>query len=395
MKAIFVYDHNYLKSDEGIIYSSGAFNSSSWERYLEHFDQLTVIGHNVDFDQDLRRYNVVSHPKVSFRFFKPIKSLKSFVINLFKNDKSLKELVKSHDALIVRIYSEYAFQAIRIAKMLDKPYAVELVGCPWDAYRAHQSFKAKLIAPYSYFRLRRAIWKCKFVLYVTDQFLQSRYPTKGRHIGASNVMLTEPSSDILTKRLDNIKKLELSNEPLNIGVIGKVDVKAKGIGILIKALGQLNISFKLHIVGPGNQDFLKPIIKKYELEDSILFHGKLMAGEQINVFLDSIDLYVHPSMQEGLPRSVIEAMARACPVLASSIAGTPELLHQTYLHQPGNHNQLSEKINYIYRNLGNLSAMALENFEKAKNYYPEKLNDKRKSFWGEFYEFSKAVSKNV
>ncbi|PTB95818.1 hypothetical protein C9994_10090 [Marivirga lumbricoides] len=394
MKAVFVYDHDYLQSGTEEIYSSGAFNQFSWERYLEHFDRLTVIGQSVVVDTDLTRYNLVNHPKVSFEFFKPIKTLKSFAFNLFRNDKSLEELIESHDAVIVRMYSEYAFQAIRIAKKLGKPYAFELVGCPWDAYIAHHSLKAKIMAPFSYFRLKKAVREGKFGLYVTDQFLQSRYPTKGMQIGASNVMLIMPSADVLPKRLEKIRSLRSSEKPIEIGVIGKVDVKAKGIGVLLKALGELNINFKLHVVGPGDPSFLKPIVDQYNLQKSIVFHGKLKAGEKVNEFLDGIDLYIHPSKQEGLPRSVIEAMARACPILASSIAGTPELISQNFLHQPGNVKQLSEQINYLYRNLGELKRMALENFERAKMYYPEKLSEKRKYFWSKFYNHTRG-SQNI
>jgi len=195
--------------------------------------------------------------------------------------------------------------------------------------------------------------------------------------------------------LEKIKNINLEERPLNIGVIGKIDVKAKGMGVLIKALGQLNINFKLHIVGPGNQDFLKAIIEKYELKDSVNFHGKLKAGEQINKYLDSLDLYIHPSMQEGLPRSVIEAMARACPILASSIAGTPELIDKEYLHQPGNYKQLSKQILYLYNDFHKLREMSTNNFERAKNYYPDILAEKRKGFWGEFYEYAKDQSGNV
>ena len=293
------------------------------------------------------------------------------------------------------MYSEWAFQAIKIAKKLDKPYAIELVGCPWDAYIAHHSMKAKVLAPFSYFRLKKAINNSSFVLYVTGKFLQKRYPTKGVQIGASNVMLIEPSSSVISSRLEKIKNINLEERPLNIGVIGKIDVKAKGMGVLIKALGQLNINFKLHIVGPGNQDFLKAIIEKYELKDSVNFHGKLKAGEQINKYLDSLDLYIHPSMQEGLPRSVIEAMARACPILASSIAGTPELIDKEYLHQPGNYKQLSKQILYLYNDFHKLREMSTNNFERAKNYYPDILAEKRKGFWGEFYEYAKDQSGNV
>ncbi len=388
MKAVFIYDHDFLTRGEAV-YSSGAFNADSWNRYLTHFESLTVVGQKADTALEVKRLNSVNHQKVNFRFLPGIKSLTAFVRNLFLNDKELESIISNHHTVIVRMYSEWAFQAIRIAKKLGKPYAIELVGCPWDAYRAHHSLKAKLMAPFSYFRLKKAIAESKFVLYVTDEFLQNRYPTSGNQIGASNVMLLEPSQTILKNRFRKIKALIAAKSTMQIGVIGKIDVKAKGMGVLIKALGLLKINFKLHIVGPGDQDFLQPIIEKYKLETSVIFHGKLMAGEKINDFLDSLDLYIHPSMQEGLPRSVIEAMARACPILASSIAGTPELIDKPYLHQPGQYLPLSNQIEELFLNPTKLSEMARENFENAKKFYPVNLNEKRSQFWGGFARYCK------
>lgn len=392
MRAVFVYDHDYLETKDGEIYSSGAFNQSSWERYLEHFEELTVVGQNKSLDNNLARFNPVKHPKVSFEFFKPIKTIKAFASSLFKKKKSLEVLIRAHDGVIVRMYSEWAFQAIRIAKKLGKPYAIELVGCPWDAYTAHHSHKAKVMAPFSYLRLRNAIRQSSYVLYVTEKFLQNRYPTKGHQIGVSNVMLIEPSSYVIDKRLQRIDDLIINQRPIQIGVIGKVDVKAKGMDVLITALSKLKVNFKLNIVGPGDQLFLKGLVEKYKLADSVIFHGKLMAGENINKFLDDLDIYIHPSKQEGLPRSVIEAMARACPILASSIAGTPELIDKRFLHTPGNSKQLASQIQSLVMDISKWNQMAIDNFERAKDYYPEKLIEKRGRFWS---KFSKECVNNV
>ncbi|MEO6151499.1 MAG: glycosyltransferase, partial [Mucilaginibacter sp.] len=99
---------------------------------------------------------------------------------------------------------------------------------------------------------------------------------------------------------------------------------------------------------------------------------------------DSLDLYLHPSKHEGLPRAVIEAMSRACPVLASTIAGTPELLPAKYLHEPGDYKKLAGQIKDTLNNKELLCAMALENFNHSKAYTYTEIKSKKSNFWKKY-----------
>ena len=67
---------------------------------------------------------------------------------------------------------------------------MEVVGCPWDAYWNY-SLKGKIVAPFATYMMKRRVKSAPFVLYVTNKFLQKRYPTKGKKINCSNVELAE------------------------------------------------------------------------------------------------------------------------------------------------------------------------------------------------------------
>lgn len=82
-------------------------------------------------------------------------------------------------------------------------------------------------------------------------------------------------------------------------------------------------------------------------------------------FLDTVDIYIQPSKQEGLPRSVVEAMSRGCLCVGSRIAGIPELLSTKYLFNAGNVMQIAKILADIdkdqlrkrkakYKNIGSL-----------------------------------------
>src|SRR5207244_4508989 len=58
---------------------------------------------------------------------------------------------------------------------------------------------------------------------------------------------------------------------------------------------------------------------------------KVQAGAEVFALLDQADIFVLPSRQEGLPRVVIEAMARGLPCFASALPGNYELLESRFL----------------------------------------------------------------
>ena len=101
-------------------------------------------------------------------------------------------------------------------------------------------------------------------------------------------------------------------------------------------------------------------------------------------FLDKLDIYLHPSLTEGLPRALIEAMSRGCPALASSAGGIPELLNDKYLHQPGDYKELSKQIKNYSIEKEKLLLMADENFTKAKEYTKLILDSRRSEFLKNF-----------
>ena len=70
---------------------------------------------------------------------------------------------------------------------------------------------------------------------------------------------------------------------------------------------------------------LEKMIEKYCLKDNIFILGELHYRE-INKFLYSLDLYIQPSISEGSPITLKEAMASSLPILASTAGGIPEII---------------------------------------------------------------------
>jgi len=109
--------------------------------------------------------------------------------------------------------------------------------------------------------------------------------------------------------------------------------------------------------------------------------GQLDFGSPIYDFLDSIDLFVMPSRAEGLPRALVEAMARGCPCIGSNVGGIPELLAPEDLVPPNNPEALAQKIMEVTANPERMKAMSERNLARAKQFNPEVLREARLAFY--------------
>ena len=127
----------------------------------------------------------------------------------------------------------------------------------------------------------------------------------------------------------------------------------KGLGYLLEAAAGLNGKFKnleFWIVGDGGERWkIEALIKKMRLENVKLW------GFQKNPqdFLARMDIFVLPSLKEGLPYVILEAMAAELPVVASRVGGIPEMIEDGgngFLTAPKDSRALAEKIGILIEN---------------------------------------------
>jgi colanic acid/amylovoran biosynthesis glycosyltransferase len=103
----------------------------------------------------------------------------------------------------------------------------------------------------------------------------------------------------------------------------------KGIEFLVEALAVLirrNYDVRLRIAGGGPSRLaLENLAQKLGVMERVQFLG-MLSEQDLTHELSSSDLFVLPSFAEGLPVSVMEAMALGVPVIATNVAGTSELV---------------------------------------------------------------------
>ena len=113
-----------------------------------------------------------------------------------------------------------------------------------------------------------------------------------------------------------------------IGFVGRL-VKLKGVDLLIDAFAQLeqeNRHLRLQIIGDGEERFtLEKQAEMLGLSDKISFLWYQSPEKVYSDFLPHIDIFVNPSLQEGLPTTVIEALFAQCITVATNVGGTREI----------------------------------------------------------------------
>lgn len=389
MKVCFVTGSKFIIDYDGDIYTNGSYSDKIWKRYEENFGNLTVIARieekKIDKAEANKKYNHFNNKKYEFvnveNDFKSVLSFFDFKIKR-KNKKIMKKYIKETDVLIVRVPSSISYLAIKYAKKYNKRYICEMVGCPWDSLWNH-SWKGKILAPIKWYTAKICLKNAENVIYVTNEFLQKRYPTLGKNIGCSDVELKKSDDKVLSNRLQKIK-MKSENEKIVLATLAAINVKYKGQAYVIKAIAELNkigFNFEYQLAGGGSKERLEKLAEKLGVTENVKFLGSI-PHEEIFDWLDDVDIYIQPSKQEGLPRALIEAISRGCPCIGSNTGGIPELIDKSYIFKKGNVKMLID----ILRNYSKEKQLeqAKKNFSISKNYTKEKLDQKRNAFYDEF-----------
>ena len=395
MKALFVHDHPFLNVDDEI-YSPGRFTAKTWARYLDTglIDSLTVVSRGVKLETMRDGLVKSSIPKVHFDPVYEVKGGIDYYLKASLIKERLRKYIKQVDVVIIRAPSAFGTYAYNICRQLNKPYITEVVGCTWDSNWNHGSILGKLRAPLSFIKNKSVVKNSIASLYVTEHFLQGRYPTNATiTTHASNVHIPDPDVSVLEahmKRLSSVKSVHV----FKLGILANIAVKYKGYNVAIEALSKLkerrpDLRFQFLVAGGGSPEYINGLIKKYDMANEVKLLGQLASGDEVFNYLDELDIYLHPSKQEGLPRSVIEAMSRGCPVVASSVAGIPELLPNDFLHQPGDAEKLSLDIEKLISDKELRVKAAKQNFEKSKEYTDSVLSQRRLELYKQAFELVK------
>ncbi|MGH9467965.1 MAG: glycosyltransferase [Terriglobales bacterium] len=148
----------------------------------------------------------------------------------------------------------------------------------------------------------------------------------------------------------------------------------KGHAVLLEALGRLPPSvrggLRLACLGEGRLlPALRQQARQLGLDDRVVFAGYT---RHMDHWLAAADIFVLPSLYEGLPLVAMEACAAGCAVVATAVDGTPEVIshgHNGLLVPPGDAGALAEAILRLARNVVLRSALGEEGRWRARREF--------------------------
>jgi glycosyltransferase involved in cell wall biosynthesis len=373
-------EEHFDQTPDGRVWTSGSL--SFWTRYLEVFDSVRIVARVRNVPVPPPRFRVASGPHITFAPVPDYVGPEQYLLRSGSIAAATAKAIRNADAVILRVPGRIGTCLESHLRKMRRPYGVEVVADPYDVFApgAVGHPLRPLFRRWFARNLRRQCERACAAAYVTRYALQRRYPPGPETfaIDCSDVEL--PPAAFL-----NAPRTSMQNGAARLIFVGSLAQLYKAPDVLIDALGDClheGLNIWLVLVGSGRyQSKVESRALVRGLGSRVQFRGQLTTAEAVRAELDQADLFVLPSRVEGLPRAMIEAMARALPCIGSTIGGIPELVAEEDLVPPNDAPALARKIREVITDPARMARMSARNLAKAQQYSEATLTSRRRSFY--------------
>ncbi len=381
MTVVCVTEKRYYRTPDGCIWTSTGRGYTYWCIYLGAFEHVKVVARVLDVETCDGNWLRADGESVSFCPVPYYLGPQQLVSSLGRIKWALANAIQPGDAVVLYAGGPMSSLAAPLLWRLNYPYGVYVGGDPYDTF-APRAFKHPLrpfLRWHFTLQLKKQCRRACAAQYVTEYTLQRRYPCPGLSVSASGVELPD---DALAEKPRQYSAVQ---GPTKIVTVGTFDVMYKAPDILIGAVAACvknGLDLELTFIGDGvHRPAMEALADEQGIADRTRFLGRLPSGQAVFAELDKADLFVLPSYCEGLPRAMIEAMARALPCIGTGVGGIPELLPPEDIVPPGNLQALADKIAEVAGSEQRMNAMSARNLEKARNYTDSVISKRRLQFY--------------
>jgi glycosyltransferase involved in cell wall biosynthesis len=380
MRLLVVTDHVFKHVNDHT-FDDYCFDYEFFGDYRSVFENVQVVARIVDLSVVSSGLKRSDGPGVYFSGVRSIRGWRWPIVALSSRGQ-LRHVLSEADAVVVRLPSELGYAVAEMAASRGIPYMVEVIGDPLDAIAsAGGSLLVKGFAALSSYRLKRICRSASVISYVNKSTLPRKYPsTDGVGVDyISSIRL--PRSKLRTQR--EVKSI---NGKVKIAYVGTLTPRKRVADIMsaCNRVALMGVDVHLAIVGDGEERIaLSKIAQSCCSRFECTFHGQVSSTDRIFEILDDSELFVLASSSEGLPRAIIEAMARGLPVIGARAQGIVDLVRAEDTFGIGDIYSLSNMIYQISRDPERMSAMSEHSARTVLNYLQEDLGFRRKRLFSE------------
>ncbi len=402
MNVLIVADGHYYKTPDGKVYADSVYDYVFYKRYLQAFDHVYAAVRITELQEAPRGKKLSSGEGVTFLPLPAYRGPIEYIKKYFSILKCVKNYCKEFDCAIFRLPAATANIFSRIYAKTKKPFAIEIVVDPWENFSPRASGNKLMlwIVRRNWTNIVKTMCaKADGASYVTKSYLQKRYPPKavlkpssGAFTAAySSVELSDDTFASARVWTDNQKKFCIAH------VSNAFTGYEKGHLTLMKAVKIVrdqgyDVSVRFVGDGPLKEEF-EQHANELGIADFVEFTGRLANGDEVRKVIRSSDLFVLPTLAEGLPRALLEAMAEGMPCLSSPTCGVPEVLDKDFLFDFEDEAGFAQGIISFISSPERMSLESQRNVETAKQFASSLLNERRKSFYCSLRQVAEVAAK--
>lgn len=294
--------------------------------------------------------------------------LRQFFRELPRTWITIFRLVRSNDVTISRVPGLVGVLTVASAVITSRPLALEVVGDPRDSLMGSR-VRDRVLSSVGALVTRWAVRQADAVRYVTQRTLQSSFPAKE---GAASIAF----SSVQSAAWFTTPKGQESPDP-RIVAVGSQDMMYKGHDLLIRALPEIRRRVPgtvLSLIGDGRlQGQLRALAVEMRVGPHVEFVGHLSERREVIERVDSAWVFAMPSRTEGLPRALVEAMARGKACVATRVGGIPELLAEESLVDAEDVPGLVDEISKLLVNDSLRKSRGIDSLKRAGIFHPQEL----------------------
>lgn len=383
MKLLLVCDDTIV-CHEGKYYFPNQERFDFYQRYLRVFEELRLCA-RAEEEKTLKksRIPIDKEPRLEYLALPDFHGPKQYITKYRSVGKVLKRSTEACDAAVLRLPSTVAQRVYKYVKKAGMPYAVEVVFDSHDGLVSAKKLYLKVLYYKIYKQLVNTCHHADGVACVTEHYLQQRYYSTKPNAFTSNYssLALDKSFYSAPRSFPDKKEFVIAHTAKQVMFNGR-----KGHNELIHAVKMLKDAGVIVHVNFAGADYnngveiLSELVNKLGLQEQVHFVG-FLSREELDKFLSDADLYVMPTKAEGLPRVIIEAMAKGLPCITTPVSGNPELLPDYFLVDYDDVTLLAKRIKELVTEKTLYEKASQENYNNSLKYEAHILQEKRDDFY--------------